>query len=99
VKKWLKAHLPGWMGFAVQPAAYYLGFALGPKAADLQLSKTLKKWLMRVNALHACGLSMAANIVGYNVYAHSLCGYKAQLVHFPASLFMLEKKKTCSHDC
>ena len=34
---------------------------------------------------------MAVNAVGYNVFAHSLWGYKTQLMHLPDSVFDLEK--------
>ena len=46
VKAWLRKHIPCWEHFSVKTAATFLGFAMGPKANEIQLTKTKQKWLL-----------------------------------------------------
>ena len=47
VREFLCADLPAWAGFQVAGAGVYLGFGVGPLAANLMWDKAVDKWASR----------------------------------------------------
>ena len=65
----------------VKDAAEYLGFFVGPAANKYQLANVKAKWKARNCAICDTHASYHVSLFAYNVYSHSLWGFKAQLMH------------------
>ena len=90
VKLWLASFMPCWSDFDVRDAAEYLGFHVGPAAGCYQLQAVSSKWIARTRAIAQVGTSNAVAMTAYNSYAHSVWGFKCQLLHVPDSILKME---------
>ena len=76
VKDWLRRELPGWENFNVQSTGKYLGFWLGPAAAQKQWDGPIKKWRQRALAVAGTNSSAAIPAQLYNVRALPVLSFK-----------------------
>ena len=90
VKKWLRVNIPEWADIVVKDAAEYLGFFVGPSANKYQLANVKAKWKARNCAICDTHASCNVSLFAYNVYSHSLWGFKSQLMHIADDVIKLE---------
>ena len=88
---WMATHVPNWRNFKIQEAGKYLGFWLGPKAANKLWIGPFSKYKERTKAIAGANTAAASTAIAYNRDAITVLGYHAQLLFFPSSFYKEER--------
>ena len=91
LRNWLEVHIPEWVGINILPAAKYLGFYIGPKAAELQWRKAIAKYLAKSVAIGRSGVPASLATRKYNQDTASVLMYLAQLSPLPPNFQQIER--------
>jgi len=81
--RWLSVHASGWEFFKIVSSAKYLGFFLGPSAAEKQWASPIAKFKERTDEIWQRNLPAPLSAARFNSRAVSVLGYIAQLVPPP----------------
>lgn len=77
------SHAPSWNGIGLDYKAKYLGFYLGPEAADSSWTKPLEKFRERVAVWSSHGLGPHYTLAAYFLYVLPVLLFVAQLEELP----------------
>jgi hypothetical protein len=91
-RNWLVARLPSWGAFKVRLSGRFLGYLIGPEAADTRWELTLDKYWQRGMAARAAGGGFFGNLLHYHIYGASVLGYLLQLAEPPKQAYALERR-------
>jgi hypothetical protein len=91
-RRWLLDCLPTWGAFKVKLCGRFLGYLIGPAAADNRWDLTLDKYWQRGMAARASGGGFFGNLLHYRIYGVSVLGYLLQLAEPPKQAFALERR-------
>lgn len=86
-----RAAVPGWEGVRVAHSGTYLGFEVGPEAADTGWARPVRRFREAVLQWAGAAPGLHLSILAYNVYALPKLQYVAQLLGTPPGWVALEK--------
>jgi len=85
IANWLRNELPQWGKFNVSLSAKYLGFYMGPKAADKAWAAPISKWAKRRREIAHSKMNHTLATISYNSRAIPVLGYIGQLLPPPVT--------------
>jgi endonuclease/exonuclease/phosphatase family metal-dependent hydrolase len=91
-RRWLLDCLPSWGAFKVQLWGRFLGYLIGPEAADERWTLSLDKYWQRGMTARTAGGGFFGNLLHYQIYGSSVLGYLLQLAEPPGQAFALERR-------
>ena len=86
ISGWLSVHIPTWGEFHAPLAAKYLGFFLGPLAAEKVWKSPIDKWTARAREIARSHMGPLLAAVCYNARAIPVLGSVAQLLPPPPEI-------------
>jgi hypothetical protein len=91
-RRWLSECLPAWAAFKIKLCGRFLGYLIGPAAAEHRWDLTLDKYWQRGMMARAAGGGFFGNLLHYHVFGASVLGYLLQLAEPPKQAFALERR-------
>jgi hypothetical protein len=91
-RRWLPDCLPVWSAFKVALCGRFLGYMIGPAAADTRFDLTLDKYWQRGMMARAAGGGFFGNLLHYHIFGVSVLGYLFQLAEPPKQAYALERR-------
>ena len=91
-RRWLVDCLPSWAAFKVRLWGRFLGYLMGPEAAEHRFDLTLDKYRQRGMSARTAGGGFFGNLMHFQIYGSSVLGYLLQLAEPPKQAFALERR-------
>ena len=93
IRAWVAPWSAFWRSVSVARSARYLGFLVGPEAAEDSWAGPLAKFVRRCEEWRHQGLGMHLTGIAFNVFAHSVLQFVAQLMVPSAEVVQAEKEQ------